>query len=118
MTLTISLPIEVQEKLEKRAKAVKWSVEQMATHLLDEALSITVRPSKEELTPEDVVARILSLPPKPQNIRASVGSLSDALRESKPDYTFNLKDWTQEWADVEAEMKAIEQADVLADGLE
>lgn len=118
MTLTISLPIEVQEKLEKRAKAVKWSVEQMATHLLDEALSITVRPSKEELTPEDVVARILSFPPKPQNVRASVGSLSDALRESKPDYTFDLKKWTEEWAVVEAEMKAIEQADRLADGLE
>ncbi len=118
MILTISLPGDVQEKLEKRAEAVKWSVEEMATHLLDEALSITARPSKDELTPEDVVARILSLPPKPQNVRASVGSLSDALRESKPDYTFDLDEWRQEWAAVEAEMKAIEQADRLADGRE
>lgn len=118
MTLTISLPAEVQIKLEKRAKEVHWSVEKMATHLLNEALSLTARPSKDELTPEDVVARILSLPPKPQNVRASVGSLSDALRESKPDYTFDLEKWTEDWAAIEAEMKAIEQADRLADGME
>ncbi len=118
MTLTISLTGDVQVKLEKRAKEIQWSVEQMATHLLNEALSVTAKPSKDELTPEKVVARILSLPPKPQNVRASVGSLSDALRESKPDYTFDLDEWTKEWAAVEAEMKAIEQADRLADGLE
>ena len=117
MTLTISLPAEVQVKLEKRANAVKWSVEKMATHLLDEALSVTdARPS--ELTPEDVVARILSLPPKPQNIRAAVGSLAGALRESRPDYSFDLEEWTQDWAAVEAEMKAIERADAIAEGLE
>ncbi len=119
MTLTILLPDETQVKLEKRAKAIKWSVEKMAAHLLDEALSVTnASLGVNELTPEDVVARILSLPPKPQNIRASVGSLSDALRESKPDYSFDLEGWTQDWAAVEAEMKAIEWADAIAERLE
>ncbi|MFZ1753568.1 MAG: hypothetical protein WAU10_07500 [Caldilineaceae bacterium] len=118
MTLTISLPIEVQEKLEKRAKAVKWSVEEMATHLLNEALSVTPKPGQDELTPEDVIARILASPAKPQNVRPAVGSLSEALREGRTDYTFDLDEWTKEWAIVEAEMKAIEQADMLADEIE
>jgi hypothetical protein len=119
MTLTISLPDEVQVKLEKRANAVKWSVEKMATHLLDEALSsIDGKPGETELTPEDVVARILTLPPKPQNIRPAVGSLSDALRESKPDYSFDLEEWKRNWAAVEAEMKATEEGNAVAEGQE
>ena len=48
MTLTISLPAEVQTKLEKRANAVQWSVEKMATHLLDEAPVPTVVMAVEE----------------------------------------------------------------------
>lgn len=97
MTLTISLPDAVQAKLEKRAKAIDWSVEKMAAHLLDEALSSIPAPGQDEMTPESVVARILSSPPKPQNVRAAIGSLSEALRESKSDYNFDLEEWTQEW---------------------
>jgi len=118
MTLTISLPDEVQAKLEERAKVVKWSVEEMAIHLLDKALSPTSRPGPLELKPEDVVQRILSSPPKPQNIRPAIGSLSHALREGKSEYELNLEEWQKEWAVVEAEMRAIEKADSIADDLE
>lgn len=118
MTLTISLPDDVQAKLEERAAAIDWPVEKMALHLLDEALSITPKSDQDELTPEDVIARILASRPKPQNIRPAVGSLSEALREGRTDYAFDLDKWTKEWAAVEAEMKAIEQADILTDGME
>ena len=118
MTLTISLPDAVQAKLAKRAKAVDWPVEKMAAHLLDEALSTIVAPDQDEMTPASVVARILSSPPKPQNVRHAVGSHSEALRERNADYAFDLDEWTKEWATVEAEMKAIEQADMLADQVE
>jgi len=110
MALTILLPDEIQVKLEKRAKAIKWSVEKMATHLLDEALDYSFP------TPEEVVERILSLPPGPVIKPTSDISLAEALRNAPEDPDFDLAEWTAQWQAVEAEMKAITRANDVAEG--
>ncbi|MBI3958998.1 MAG: hypothetical protein HY328_09325 [Chloroflexi bacterium] len=113
MTLTILLPDETQVKLEKRAKAIKWSVEKMAAHLLDDVL--------DDPTPtlEEVVARTKNLPPTlilpdKVDIRAWREALSDP--PDAPD--FDEEVWTRQWAAVEEEMRAITKANAIAEGLE
>lgn len=110
MTLTISLPAEVQVKLEKRANAIQWSVEKMATHLLDEALDDSL-PSL-----EDVIKRIRSLPPGLVIEPTSGISLAEALRNAPEDPEFDEAEWTVQWQAVEAEMKAITRANDIAEG--
>lgn len=113
MTLTISLPIEAQEKLEKRAKAVKWSVEEMATHLLDDVL--------DDPTPtiEEVLARIKSLPPTltlPDQV--DIHAWQEALRNPPDAPDFDEEVWNKQWAAVEEEMRAITKANAIAEGME
>lgn len=110
MTLTISLPDAVQAKLEKRASAVQWSVEKMATHLLDEALDDSLP------TLEEVVEKIRSLPPGPVIEPTSDMSLAEALRNAPEDPDFDEAEWTVQWQTVEAEMKAITRANDIAEG--
>ena len=109
MTLTISLPMEVQEKLKKRADAFQWSEEQMANHLLTQVLDASL-PSFEE-----IVERVQSLPSGLVSRPDSNISLAEALRNAPEDPDFNLAEWTAQWQAVEAEMKAIERADAIAD---
>lgn len=109
MTLTISLPAEVQVKLKKRADAFKWSEEQMASHLLDTVLNASL-PSLDE-----IIERVRNLPPSLENRSTSSISLAEALRNAPEDPDFDLAEWTAQWQAVEAEMRAIERADAIAD---
>lgn len=109
MTLTISLSAETQIKLKKRADAFKWSEEQMASHLIDTVLDTSL-PSLEE-----IIERVQSLPSSLVSGPDSNISLADALRTAPEDPDFDLAEWTAQWQAVEAEMKAIERADAIAD---
>ena len=109
MSLTISLPAEKQEKLKKRADAFHWSEEQMASHLLELALDTSL-PSLDE-----IIERVRSLPSILGNGPTSNISLAEALRNAPEDPDFDLAGWTAQWQAVEAEMKAIERADTIAD---
>jgi len=110
MTLTISLTDVVQAKLEKRAKAIDWSVEKMATHLLDEALEDSF-PALEE-----VVERIRNLPPGPVIEPTSRISLAQALRAAPEDPDFDLSVWQVQWQAAETEIAAMTQANDISEG--
>lgn len=79
-------------------------------------MSITITLSDEVPTPEGVVARIQATPPNPRSIRAASGSLAAALRDAPPAPEFDLGAWQNEWAAVEAEIRATTRANDIAEG--
>jgi plasmid stability protein len=112
MTITITLPDQLEAQLQREAAAQQRSVEEVALAILSEALD----QERTGPTLEDVVAKIQALPPNPQNIRPARGSLADALRNTSEPSDFDLARWNEEWAAVEAEMKAITRANDRAEG--
>ncbi len=72
---------------------------------------------KEEIFPslEEVVAKIQATPPNPHSLRPAKGSLADALRNAPEDPHFNLAEWNEKWSEVEAEMKALTRANIIAE---
>ena len=44
------------------------------------------------------------------------GSLAEALQNAPHDPDFDLETWTRQWDAIEAEMKAIDRADDIAEG--
>jgi cell pole-organizing protein PopZ len=67
-------------------------------------------------TLEEVVAQIKATPPNPAAIHPATASLADLLLDAPEDPDFDLERWTQQWAAVEAEMKAITRANDIAEG--
>lgn len=65
-----------------------------------------------------LVERIKATPPNPAAIRPASGSLAEALQNAPEDPDFDLETWTRQWEAVEAEMKAIDRADDIAEGRE
>lgn len=61
-------------------------------------------------TPEEVVAKIQATPLNPRSIRPGQGSLAEALHSAPEDPNFDLATWEREWAEVEAEIKAMARA--------
>ena len=112
MAVIITVPDNLEAQLERTATAQELSVEQVALNILSDALEI----QGAFPTPEEVVATIKALAPNPHNIRPARGSLAEALRNAPDDPTFDLARWEQEWAGVEAEMKAITRANDIAEG--
>ena len=113
MTLTITLPNEIVTRLEHKAHEQHRSVEAVALDLLARAL----QGEEAYPTPEQVVAKMKATAPNLSNIRPPSGSLADALRHAPTDPEFNLEEWEQAWALVEAELKSITRANNQAEGL-
>ena len=67
----------------------------------------------EDRTIEDVVADIKRRGPGIPNFREATASLKELLENSPHDPDFNLEEWTREWAKVEAEMEAMDEADEI-----
>jgi|CXWJ01.1.fsa_nt_gi hypothetical protein len=109
MTLTIDLPVSVEENLREAATLQHISAEKLAARILEEALVVESFPTLEE-----VVAKIKALPPNPNAIRPAIGSLKEALESAPEDPNFNLEEWQRQWAAVEEEMKAMDRADLKA----
>jgi prevent-host-death family protein len=63
-----------------------------------------------------LVDRIKATPPNPNNIHPATASLADLLRNAPQDPDFDLETWTRQWDAIEAEMKAIDRADDIAEG--
>ena len=111
MTVTITLPHNLEAQLKQKAQTQKLSLEEMVLDILGKALTKESSLS----TPENVVARIQALPPHKQNLRPASGSLADALRQASNDTEFDLEQWKAEWAEVEAEMRQITRENTLAE---
>lgn len=135
MTLTITLPEKIAEQLQRKAKERHLSAVEVAIDLLENALdeqadfhpalangkTLTAAADDEAETvfptPEEVVAKIKVLGPSdPRNIRPATGSLAQALRSIPSDPDFDFEEWNRQWAEVEAEMKAITRANDIAEG--
>lgn len=63
-----------------------------------------------------LVERIKATPPNPAAIRPAAGSLAEALQNAPEDPDFDLESWTQQWQAIEAEIKAVDRADDIAEG--
>lgn len=109
MTVTITLPEALGEKLVSRAEARNTTVDALAAELLWQAFEFDDLP-----TPEEVVAKIKATPPDLSSIIPAKRSLADALRESEAlaagnGESFDLDDWNRQWAKFERELKALDQ---------
>jgi predicted CopG family antitoxin len=112
VSVTITIPDDLAGRLQALAQVHNQSVDDLILSLLEASASEEAFP-----TPEEVVARIRATPPNPNNLRPPVGSLAEYLaRPVPPDPNFNLEEWQREWDAVEAEMKAADRADDIAEG--
>jgi len=117
MSLTITIPDPLAERLQARAQARQRSAQEIVVELLDQNLEEDIDAELKAL-----VARIRALPPDPSLIRPATGSLKEYLRESlareaEAGEAFDEEAWQRDWDAIEAEMKAISRANDLAEGL-
>jgi len=112
MSITITLPDDVQAQLQRSAESQRRSLEEVALDILTNAAGA----GPAEPTPEEVVARIRATPPNPKSVRAATASLAAALRNAPHVPDFDLGVWEQEWAVVESEIRATTHANDIAEG--
>ena len=112
MSTTITLPDDVVRKLEARASVRKVSLDDLIARLLNDMLE------REDASPalDQVIAEIKMTRPNPAIFHPATQSLADKLANSPADPTFDAPGWNREWAQVEAEMKAITRANNVAEG--
>ncbi len=112
MSITITLPDDVQAQLQRAAESQRRSVEEVALDILADAAGAGPAGS----TPEEVVARIRATSPNPQSILAATASLAAALRNAPHVPDFNLGVWEHEWAVVVSQIRATTRANDIAEG--
>jgi prevent-host-death family protein len=102
-----------------RPQAVLISYEHYE-QLLEQVKQQSVRPDAETIRnhPEMIalVERIKATPPNPAAIHPATASLAELLQNAPEDPDFDLETWTRQWDAIEAEMKAIDRADDIAEG--
>ena len=127
MPLTITFPDELATTLRTKAETFDQSVDEFTISFLARAFNGTpyyypiIEEQKhedeeeDELTLEELVAKIKATPPDPTAIHPPTESLLDILLNSppEPDPDFDPEEWNQQWAQYEAEMKARSLADEI-----
>jgi hypothetical protein len=113
MPVTITLNDTLAEQLHTRAQTQQISLEELIVNILNDALEPA---NGDHLTPEDVVAKIKTIPPNHAHVRFAQGSLLESLQHTSDFPDFDLETWQKEWAHVEREMKAITRANDIAEG--
>jgi hypothetical protein len=112
MSITITLPDDVEAQLQRAAESQNRSLEEVALDILANAAGAGPAAS----TPEEVVARIRATPPNPKGIVAATGSLAAILRNAPHVPDFDLGVWEHEWAAVESQIRATTRANDIAEG--
>ena len=113
MTITVTLPDSLASQLQTKAETQQVSIVELVIDLLTQSLEPKL---EKTLTLEELVAEIKATPPDPANFHPARGSLAEALRNAPDDPEFDLERWNKEWEAVEIEMKAITQANNIAEG--
>lgn len=127
MPLTITFPDELATTLRTKADSFNQPVDQFTISFLDRAFNGTPHyapiveelkyedDEDDELTLEELVAKIKATPPDPRAIHPPTESLLDILLNSppEPEPDFDAEKWDQQWAQYEAEMKARSLADEM-----
>lgn len=121
MSLTITFPEPLATRLQKHSTLLQRPVAEVASTLLEVALPDTATAATDfPFTLEQVVVRIQATPPNPAMIRPAKASLGEYLAQSiaaeDPYEPFDQAEWNRQWDAVEAEMKARDRADDLAEG--
>lgn len=100
MALMIAVPDDLAAHLQRQAEAQRRPVEEVALHLLEEALGL----ESDLPTLQEVVAAIQATPSTPASLRPAQGSLADALRQAPAVSDFDLDAWNREWDAVESKI--------------
>jgi hypothetical protein len=114
MSITITLPADVEKGLQAKAEAQQVSVDELIVDILTQV--VETEPDDFFPSLEEVVAEIKATPPNPACVHPPTASLADLLREAPTDPDFDLETWQREWNRIEAEMKAITRANDIAEG--
>jgi hypothetical protein len=112
MSITITLPDEIEVQLQRAAESQCRSLEEVALDILANAAGA----GSAAATPEDIVAKIRSTAPNPKCVVAATESLAEALRNAPHVADFNLGAWEHEWAAVESEIRATTRVNDIAEG--
>lgn len=107
MVVTLELNQQVVKQFQEKAEAQDVSLEQLLVNILTEAADSPKNDRTVHMTPEVVMAQVRALPPNPNSIIPAQGSLLEALQAGPEDPDFDLAAWDQQWAQVEAEIRAI-----------
>ena len=89
MSITITLPAEVEKGLQAKAEAQQVSLDELIVDILVQA--VETEPDEDFPSLEEVVAEIKATPPNPASIRPARGSLAEALANSPEDPDFQLE---------------------------
>jgi hypothetical protein len=126
-TTTITLPAQLAQKLQQRADAERLSPERLAIAYIQAGLAEgeghQPEPPADLLEPDPellaLIEHIKAMPRDPANIIPAKGNLAEALRaleavEPDPDYDLDAEIAALDAA--EAELRAINKADDIAEG--
>ena len=112
MSITITLPDDVEAQLQREAELQCRSLEEVTLDILANAAGAAPAVSM----PEEVVAGIRATAPNPKSILAATGSLATALRNAPLVSDFNLGATERDWAAVELQIRATTRANDIAEG--
>ncbi len=113
MVITLNLPDTLAQQLQAKARLQQQNIVEIIVKLL--TLSFEAPPAQ---SLADLIAEIKATPPNPLCVRPAQGRLAEVLESAPLAPDFDLELWTQQWALVEAEMKATTQANALAERIE
>ena len=117
MIVTLDLNQKIVKQYQEKAKAEDLSLEELLVDILTEAVvNSPLNDAQWAMTSEAVMAQVRALPPNPISVTPAQGSLLEALQSGPEDQDFDLDAWNQEWAQAEAEMKAITQQNDRQEG--
>ncbi len=110
MSVTITIPPDLETQLRHEAAAQRRSTEEVALDILRAALR------SDSATLSAVVADIRATPPNPAALRLAHGALSAALADVDENEPLDVATWQAAWAKVEAELATLDQADEPDEG--
>ncbi len=113
MPVTIALPDDLTQRLQTEAANRQLSLDELVVDVLVNAFE---HEQDDVPTLDQVVAEIRAIGPNPASFHPATQSLADLLLNAPDDPSFDLEKWNREWTMAEAEMKAITQANALAEG--
>ena len=116
MVVTLELNQRIVKQFQEKAEAQAVSLEKLLTDILTAAAESPSNETTLYMTPEAVMAQVRALPPNPHAIIPPQGSLLEALEKGPEDPHFDLDTWDQQWAQVEAEMKALTTQNDIQEG--
>lgn len=105
MTMTVTLPDHLSERLVKEAEARRMPVETLVTDLLTDALNSI----------EHVVARIQALSPSEPSLYPGHDEPTHVLQNIGVEPPIDVEEWDRQWAAVEALMREADRLDALRD---